>query len=1186
MYEKDGFVHLHVHSEFSMLDGAARVPDIFTRAAEMGMPAIAVTDHGNLFGAYEFYKKSQGTGVKPIIGLEAYLVPGHGKRQERKRVQFGDGTGDDVAAKGAYTHMTMWAPDNTAMHNLFRLSSRSSKEGFFYKPRADRDLLNQFGRGLIATTGCPSGEIQTYLRLGKYREAVEAAGEFRDIFGPGNFYCEVMDHGLEIETRIRHDLLRLARELKLPLVATNDSHYVNPEDAEAHDNLLCVASGSHKHQPGRFKFDGNGYYLKSAMEMRKLFAEIPEACNSTLEIAERCNISFTEGEGRYMPKFPVPDGHTEETWFVEEVRTGLLRRFDNNVPDYATKQAEYEIEVITAKGYAGYFLVVSDFIRWAKQQGIRVGPGRGSGAGSMCAYAMQITDLDPIPHGLIFERFLNPERMSMPDFDIDFDERRRGEVIHYVTEKYGDDRVCQIVTYGTIKAKQAVKDSARLLGKPFSMGEKITKAMPPAVMGKDIPLKDLFNPEHKRFTEGQEFRELYESDAEIKEVVDTGIGIEGLKRQWGVHAAGVIMSSEPLEDIIPVMKREADGAIITQFDYPTCETLGLVKMDFLGLRNLTILDDALANVKLNQGLDIDLEALSKDMTDPATYELLGRGDTLGVFQLDGGGMRSLLRLMQPDNFEDISAALALYRPGPMGVNAHTNFALRKNGKQELIPLDPQLKGKLQKEMVEALDPILGTTYGLVIYQEQVMAIAQQLAGYTLGNADLLRRAMGKKKREVLDAEYVNFEAGMKANGFNPASISALWGVLVPFSDYAFNKAHTAAYGLVSYWTAYLKANYPTEYMAALLTSVKDDKDKMAIYLGECRHMGIKVLPPDVNESAINFTPVGRDIRFGLSAVRNVGGAVVGLMLKEREELGKATSFHDFLDKIPLQACNKRLIESLIKAGAFDSLGHPRRALMEIFENAVDQVIDIKRNQANGQDDLFGAFGDAGDAPAGMAQQTVPDLPDWDKQTKLAFEREMLGLYVSDHPLHGLEHILAAERDLSIGALIAEDGPRDTTLAIAGMITQIVRKTTKSGDYMAILTVEDLEAGIEVVLFPQAYALVSTVLATDTVVRVRGRVRARDDSVTMQANEVTLPDIDQGPGKPVVISLPATRCTAPVVTELRQVLRAHPGMTEVHLRLQTNQKSTLWRIDEQLRVTPSPPLMADLKALLGPSCLNI
>ncbi|MFW6599587.1 DNA polymerase III subunit alpha [Propionibacteriaceae bacterium Y2011] len=1173
------FVHLHVHSEFSMLDGAARISDLFSTAAGLGMPAIAMTDHGNLYGAYEFYKGSKGSGVKPIIGLEAYLTP-NTHRSERKRVRWGDGGGDDVSGSGAYTHLTLLAADTPGMHNLFRLSSRSSLEGFFYKPRADREILTEYAKGLIATTGCPSGEVQTLLRLGRYDQARASAAEFRDIFGAENYYVELMDHGLSIERRVREDLLRLSKDLDLPLVATNDLHYVKESDAAAHEVLLCVQSGSTMDDPKRFKFDGSGYYLKGATEMRQLFAELPQACDNTLAIAERCNIEFTEGEGRYMPRFPCPPGEDETSWFIKEVERGLAVRYPNGIPAEVRERAAFEQEVIIGKGYPGYFLVVADFINWAKENGIRVGPGRGSGAGSMCAYAMRITDLDPLQHKLFFERFLNPERMSMPDFDIDFDERRRGEVIKYVSDKYGDDRVSQIVTYGTIKAKQAIKDSARVMGYPFSTGDTITKAMPPAVMGKDVPLADIHDPEHKRYAEGGEFRTLLTQDPEAQGIFDKAVGIEGLKRQWGVHAAGVIMSSDPLIDIIPIMKREQDGAIITQFDYPGCEALGLVKMDFLGLRNLTILDDAVKNVKLNRDLDIDLDALAADTTDEATYQLLGRGDTLGVFQFDGSGYRQLCRLMRPDRFDDITALGALYRPGPMGTNTHINYALRKTGQQPVTHIHTELE--------EALDELLGDTYGLLVYQEQVMEIAQRLAGYTLGNADLLRRAMGKKKKEVLDAEYVNFEKGMQDNGYSAAAIKALWDTLVPFSDYGFNKSHAAAYGLVSYWTAYLKANYGAEYMAAVLTSVKDDKDKMAIYLGECRRLGIKVLPPDVNESEADFTPVGTDIRFGLTAIRNVGANVVEGIVAARTEHGKAKDFHEFLDNIPLAACNKRVIDSLIKAGAFDSMGHPRRALVAIHEQAVDEVIDLKRNEANGQDDLFAGFGgddDGGTGGTGFTAE-IPDLPDWDKRTKLALEREMLGLYVSDHPLQGLEHILSAERDISIGELIAEDGPREGQYAIAGMITQVQRKQTKKGDYWAIITVEDLEASVDVLLFPKVYALVSTQLATDTVVRVRGRVSSRDESVELHGQELSLPDTTlEGATGPVVISLPAVRCTPPVVEKLKSVLTAHPGVTEVRLRLDSGGgRQTMMRLHEQLRVTPSPPLMADLKALLGPSCL--
>src|SRR5215218_8039192 len=1168
----DSFVHLHVHSEYSMLDGAARVGELIQAAKGEGMPAVAVTDHGNVFGAYDFWKQATDAGIKPIIGTEAYITPGT-HRRDKTRVRWGGGGGDDVSGSGAYTHMTLLSETTAGMHNLFRLSSLASIEGYYFKPRMDREILQTYSKGLIATTGCPSGEVQTRLRLGQYDEAVQAASDYRDLFGRENYFAEIMDHGLGIEKRIMDDLLRLAKQLDLPLVATNDLHYTHAHDAKSHAALLCVQSGSTLDDPNRFKFDADEFYLKTAAEMRHVFRDHPEACDNTLLIAERCDVQFNTN-ANYMPRFPVPEGESEESWFVKEVERGLHVRYPGGIPDAVRKQADFEVGVITQMGFPGYFLVVADFINWAKDNGIRVGPGRGSGAGSMVAYAMRITDLDPLVHGLIFERFLNPDRVSMPDFDIDFDERRRGEVIRYVSEKYGEDRVSQIVTYGTIKAKQAVKDASRVLGYPFGVGEKITKAMPPPVMGKDVPLGKLFDREHSRYGEGGEFRALYEVDPDVKTVVDTAKDLEGLKRQWGVHAAGVIMSSAPLIDIIPIMRREQDGAIITQFDYPTCESLGLMKMDFLGLRNLTVLDDAVANITRNRGFDLVLEELGLD--DASTYALLSRGDTLGVFQLDGGPMRSLLRLMRPDNFEDISAVLALYRPGPMGADSHTNYALRKNGRQEIRPIHP--------ELAEALAEILNTTHGLIVYQEQVMAIAQKVAGYSLSQADLLRRAMGKKKKDILDAEFVPFRDGMRRNGYSDAAISALWDILVPFSDYAFNKAHTAAYGLVSYWTAYLKANFPAEFMAALLTSVADDKDKLALYLNECRRMGISVLPPDVNESAANFTPVGTDIRFGLTAVRNVGHHVVDGIVAAREDRGKAVNFYGFLDQVPLAVCNKRVIESLIKAGAFESMGHTRRALMSVYESAVDAVLDLKRNEANGQDDLFGggAF-DEGQDTDPVLMGSVPDLPDWDKRTKLAFEREMLGLYVSDHPLQGLEHVLAAERDAGIGELLAEEEPREGMVTIAGMITGITRKTTKRGDIWAVITVEDLEASIEVLLFPKAYEAVSTVLATDTVVKVKGRLKRDDEAVSLNAIELTLPDVNSGPSGPVIITLSHARCTPAVLDQLRAVLAQHPGSTEVQVRLIKPDRTLIARLPNH-RVRASQPLMADLKALLGPSCL--
>lgn len=1167
----DSFVHLHVHSEYSMLDGAAKLGAMTQAAADYGMPAIAVTDHGNTFAAFEFYRAAQSAGVKPIIGLEAYVTPGT-HRTDKTRVAWGspDQKSDDVSGSGAYTHMTMWAENTPGMHNLFRLSSLSSIEGYYFKPRMDRELLQTYGKGLIATTGCPSGEVQTKLRLGQYDAARQAAAEFQDIFGKENYFAEIMDHGLDIERRVMTDLLRLAKDLGIPLVATNDSHYTHQHEADAHAALLCVQSGSTLDDPNRFKFDGDGYYVKTAAEMRQLFRDHPEACDNTLLIAERCEVEF-DTSANYMPKFPVPEGETEESWLIKEVEKGLHYRYPNGVPDRVRQQADYETGIILQMGFPGYFLVVADFINWAKDNGIRVGPGRGSGAGSMVAYAMRITDLDPLEHGLIFERFLNPDRVSMPDFDVDFDDRRRGEVIDYVTEKYGDERVAQIVTYGTIKSKQALKDAGRVLGFPFSMGERLTKAMPPAVMGKDMPLDGMFNPEHPRYKEASEFRALIESDPEAKTVYDRAVGLEGLKRQWGVHAAGVIMSSEPLIDIIPIMKREQDGQIVTQFDYPACEALGLIKMDFLGLRNLTILSDALDNVRANRGEEVDLEHLSLD--DREAYALLSRGDTLGVFQLDGGPMRSLLRLMKPDNFEDISAVIALYRPGPMGANSHTNYALRKNGLQEITPIHPELE--------EPLRDILDTTYGLIIYQEQVMAIAQKVAGFSLGQADILRRAMGKKKKSELDKQYAGFSGGMKERGYSEGAIKALWDILLPFSDYAFNKAHSAAYGVVSYWTAYLKAHYPAEYMAAVLTSVGDSRDKLAMYLNECRRMGIRVLQPDVSESIGFFSAVGDDIRFGLGAIRNVGSNVVDGIVAARKD-GPYTSFHDFLSRVPMHVANKRTVESLIKAGAFDSMGSTRRALLEVHEQAVEASVDRKRNEAQGA--IGFDFDSLWDEPE--TAQKVPERPEFTKKDKLAFEREMLGLYVSDHPLAGLEVPLAKHRSITIHDLIASEDLQDgDQVTVAGLVTSAQHRVAKSsGNPYGMITVEDFEGEVTVMFMGKTYTEFQPILQQDSLLVVRGRVSRRDDGLNLHAQSAFVPDVGglEASG-PLTLLLPEQRATERLVLELSEVLQRHAGDTEVRLKMQRGSSAKVFEVPLPVRITAD--LFGDLKSLLGPQCLG-
>ncbi len=1175
------FVHLHVHTEYSMLDGAAKVGLLMDEVSRQGMPAVAMSDHGNVHGAYEFYQSARKAGIKPIIGIESYVAPA--SRRHRQPVYYSDnlalrrsndetGEGGDVSGRGLYTHMTMWAADAEGLRNLFRLQSRAWLEGHVQKyPRMDDELLAEHGRGIVATTGCPSGEVQTRLRLGQYGKAVEAAARYRDIFGKDNYFLELMDHGLAIERRVRDELLRLGKELGLPPLATNDSHYVTESQAQAHDALLCVGTGKRIADADRFRFGGSGYYIKTAEEMRALWdGEVLGACDNTLLIAERIgDYGEVFAHRDLTPRFPVPDGESESSWLRTQTLEGARRRYDGRPSQEVLDRIDHELSVIETMGFPGYFLVVADICRHAREQGIGLGPGRGSATGSIVAYCTGITQLDPIEHRLIFERFLNPERVTMPDVDLDFDDRRRDEMIDYVTRRYGDDRVCQIVTFSTIKAKAAIKDSCRVLGLPYALGDRITKAFPAAVGGKEIPLAAIHDSRHPRHGEAAELRQMYEQDPDSQQVIDTAAGLEGLTRGTGVHAAGVILSSEPLIDVIPLVRPKADGPVITGFPFTQAEDMGLLKMDFLGLRNLTVIGDAIANVRANKGVDIDI--LDVPLDDATTYELLARGDTLGVFQLDGGGMRVLLKLMQPTTFTDIAAVNALYRPGPMEMNAHTNYALRKTGKQPVEPIHPELAG--------ALEPILGDTYHLVVFQEQVMAIAQQLAGYSLGAADMLRRAMGKKKKEVLDAEWDRFSAGMRERGYSDEAIKAVWDVLVPFSGYGFNKSHTAGYGLVSYWTAYLKANHPQEYLAALLTSVGDDKDKMAVYLSDCRRLGIRVLPPDVNASQLDFAAVGSDIRFGLGAVRNVGAGVVDAIVAAREAEGPYTDFNDFLAKVPAVVCNKRVIESLAKAGAFDSLGHHRKALVAVHEQAVDAVVDVKRNEAHGQDSLFG-----GPSQRGAFSIAIPQ-GEWDKAILLAFEREMLGLYVSSHPLDGAEHVLDANRDTTIADLLAS-GRQDGVTRVSGIVSGLQRKVTKQGSPWAIVTLEDHDAAVECLIFPKTYTLYGDALAQDRVISVRGRINVRDETMSVYGEEITVLDVSRADTEPaVVISIQETRLNPRLVGEFRHILTTHPGRAPVHVRLLRHGAASVLMHLQPFRVAPEPAFYGDVKALLGADAIG-
>ncbi|SQG64986.1 DNA polymerase III subunit alpha [Corynebacterium renale] len=1187
MAKKSSFVHLHNHTEFSMLDGMAKVDMLAEEVVRQGMPAVGITDHGNMYGSDAFYRRMTSAGVKPIIGIEAYLAPE--SRFNKNRVRWGEPhqKSDDVSASGAYLHQTMLAENATGLKNLFYLSSMASYEGQLGKwPRMDAELIAERSEGIIATTGCPSGDVQTRLRLGQFDQALEAAAMWQDIYGKDNYFLELMDHGLDIETRVRSELLEIGRKLNLPPLVTNDCHYVLESQAKAHEAMLCVQTGKTLHDPDRFKFDGTGYYIKSAEQMRTIFDDIvPDGCDNTLWIAERVGDYGEIWESHphdRMPIADVPEGYTPTTWLHHEVMAGLQDRFPGkDVPQEYIDRAEYEISVIDMKGYPSYFLIVAELIKHARSVGIRVGPGRGSAAGALVAYALTITNIDPMEHDLLFERFLNPERPSAPDIDIDFDDRRRGEMIRYAAERWGEDKIAQVITFGTVKTKQALKDSARVqFGQPgYQIADRITKELPPAIMAKDIPLSGITDPEHPRYGEAGAVRSLIETDPDVRQIYETARGLEGVVRQAGVHACAVIMASVPLLDHIPMWKRAADGAIITGWDYPACEAIGLLKMDFLGLRNLTVIGDAIENIKKNRGEDIHLEELTTD--DAGVYELLSRGDTLGVFQLDGGGMQELLKRMQPTGFNDIVASLALYRPGPMGVNAHWDYADRKNGRQPITPIHPELE--------EPLKEILDETYGLIVYQEQIMRISQKVANYTAGQADGFRKAMGKKKPEVLAKEFVTFEAGMKENGYSDGAIKALWETIEPFASYAFNKSHAAGYGLVSFWTAYLKAHYAPEYMAALLSSVASNKDKSAIYLSDCRHLGIQVLSPDVNESENDFMAVGNDIRFGLGAIRNVGHEVVESIVETRQTKGDFKDFGDYLEKIDLLPCNKRITESLIKAGAFDSLGHPRKGLMLIHEDAVDAVTSTKKAADKGQFDLFaGLTGDDAEGVDNVFAIEVPDT-EWDRKHKLAVEREMLGLYVSGHPLDGFEEAIAAQTDTPITTVVSGEMRHGQEVIIGGIISGVDRRfSKKDGSPWAIVTVEDHNgASCELLVFNRVYALVASQIVEDNIIIAKATISIRDDRMSLFCNDLQVPDLGAGNGQglPLRLTLRTEQCTPENIKLLKDVLLANHGESDVYLNLINGDQKALMVLGEHLRVNRTGSLMGDLKATMGPGILG-
>ncbi len=1128
-----------------MLDGASRVTDMFEAAADMGMPACAITDHGNMYGALDFYKTGTKTGVKPIIGMEGYLFGG-GSRYERPPQRDHN---DKVF------HLTLLASNNTGYHNLVKISSKAWLEGFYYWPRTDHELIQEYSEGLICLSGCLSAEIPKLILAGDLAGARKKAAWYRETFGD-RFYLELQDHGIREQKPLNDELVRIGREMGISWVCTNDSHYTSKADSHAHDVLLCVNTGSELSDPNRFKFDSDEFYLKSPEEMAQRFAAWPGACETTLEIASRCNVDMSF-DNNLLPHFEVPEGETIESHFEKMVMDGCTKRYGEPLEREVRERAEYEMRVIKDMEFPAYFLVVQDFVNWAKDQGIRVGPGRGSAAGSIVSYALGITELDPLRYDLMFERFLNPERVEMPDIDIDFDERRRGDVIRYVTDKYGADRVAQIITYGTIKGKQAIKDAARVLGFPFQDGDRLTKMYPPLVMGRDYGLAHALE-------NAPELKQAYEAGGAAKEIIDTALGIENLKRSAGIHAAGVVIGRDPLIEHVP-LKRGDHDEVVTQFDMKGITELGLLKMDFLGLRNLTVIELARDYIKANKGEDVDVDRL--DFDDPDVYKMLQRGDSDGVFQLESDGMRRLLVQLKPERFEHIMALIALYRPGPM--EQIPDYIARKNDADKVEYIHPSLED-LTKE-----------TYGILVYQEQIVMLLQMLAGYTPGHADKVRKAIGKKNREMMAAEKPVFIEGCVSKaGMTPKQAADLWAKIQPFADYSFNRAHSACYAYIAYQTAWLKAHHPIEYVAALLTSVKDRKDDKPKYLAMARRMGIEVQLPDVNTSAVDFTPVGEQIRFGLSAVRGVGENVVEKVIEARKSKGEFTSFFDFCRKVDYVCLNRKTVESLIWAGAFEALGHTRKGLLDIFESSVAQIIDQKRREAEGQWSLFGSV-DGADA-----QQHDPLVPidEHAKQILMLKEKEMLGVYVSDHPLLGVEGLLARMCDCPISAL--EGRPPGENLQVGGLIAGVTKRVTRNGGIMLTLDVEDLSgASVEVLVFPKVYERFGGIIAADKIVLIRGRVDrdVRDDSVKMIASEIK--EADLGEDKPLEIRLPAASCTPQVVSDLKQVLSSHPGSTQVFLKLENEMRnSTVLRLGSEFWVDTTNGLYAELKMLLGPDSL--
>ena len=1140
------FTHLHVHTEYSLLDGSSKISELLPRAKELGMDSLAITDHGVMYGVIDFYKKAKEVGIKPILGCEIYVAPGSRFDREQSR-------GED-----RYYHLVLLAENNQGYKNLMKIVTRGFTEGYYYRPRVDYEILERYHEGIIALSACLAGEIPNKILKEDYEGAREAARRMNALFGPGNFFLELQDHGLRQQTQVNSVIMRMSKELDIPLVVTNDVHYIREEDAVPHDILLCIQTGKLVTDKDRMRYEGGQFFLKSEEEMQKVFPYAREAMENTHKIAERCNVEIVFGEQK-VPKFDVPEGYDAFSYLKELCEKGLVKRYGDPPPEELKERLAYELDTIKNMGYVDYFLIVWDFIRFAKSQGIAVGPGRGSAAGSIVSYCLEITNIDPIRYQLIFERFLNPERVSMPDIDIDFCYERRQEVIDYVYEKYGKDKVVQIITFGTMAARMAVRDVGRAMNIPYAQVDKVAK-MIPMELGITIEKALKHNPE---------LRQAYEADEVTKNLIDMSMRLEGLPRHTSIHAAGVVIGSEPLDEFVP-LSRGADNVITTQFTMTTIEELGLLKMDFLGLRTLTVIQDAVRMVEKKTGQPLDINAI--DYNDAAVYEMIGQAKTEGVFQLESAGMKSFMRELKPGNLEDIIAGISLYRPGPM----------------DFIP--KYIKGKNNKESIRyscpELEEILEPTYGCIVYQEQVMQIVMKLAGYTLGRSDLVRRAMSKKKADVMAKERANFVYGNEEEGVEgcikrgiPEDVANhVFDEMIDFAKYAFNKSHAAAYAVVAYQTAWLRCHYPMEFMAALLTSVITNPKKITEYINTCRSMGIRILQPDINEGESGFSVSGDAIRYGLSAIKSLGKNVIDAMIEEREAHGKYKNLKDFMERLTSKEINKRTIENLIKAGALDSLGATRRQLMMVYAYVLDEVNREKKENITGQMSLFDFFSEE---EKKEYEIQYPDVGEFEMSQKLAFEKEVLGIYVSGHPLQdymaSMEKQITAkttdfEPDEESGLAVVKDG---RNYIVGGLISNVTVKLTKTNQNMAFITLEDLYGTVEVILFPRDYQKYRDLLVMDTGVYVRGRASVSEENGKLVAETVIA--MDQVP-KEVWIQTPNIGYFQEKQEMLYDVIRRHPG--EQGIVIYSREEKAVKRLPSYENISGDAVSLGELRELFG------